>query len=116
MKASDDPASDDFKPDDLKPDDSKLIIEGITTEGDIFRPSDWADRVSGQLATFKNQRMAYSPLLKPGVKNGHKCVIIDEQLKISDPALYQELLDFAQMNHLKMCHEIDDGMEEVPPH
>ena len=91
--------------------DHKLVIEGITEEGETFRPSDWAERMSGQLATFHHHRMTYSPLLKPGVKNGIKCVIVDDKLKDSDPDLYQEILEFAKSNHLRMCDDID-GVDE----
>lgn len=82
--------------------DSHVVIEGVTEEGQIFRPSDWAERVSGRLATFHNQRIIYSPLLKPGMKNGNTCVYINEELKESNPALYQQLLEFAKNNKLKV--------------
>lgn len=91
-----------------KHDKHKTIIEGVTTEGETFRPSDWAERISGKLATFRNQRMVYSPLLTPSVKNGHKCVIVDDILKESDPELYAQLIDFAKTNHLVVCDEIED--------
>jgi len=81
---------------------SQLIIEGVTEEGKKFRPSDWAERVSGRLATFRNQRIIYSPLLKPGVKDGNKCVFIDEKLKETNPELYNQLLEFAKRNKLKV--------------
>ena len=42
----------------------KIIIEGVTTQGKEFRPSDWAERMSGALASFKNSRIHYSPLLQ----------------------------------------------------
>jgi hypothetical protein len=82
--------------------DSKLVIEGITDEGKPFRPSDWAERVSGRLATFHKQRIIYSPLLKPGMKDGNKCVFIDEKLKETNPELYNQLLEFAKRNKLKV--------------
>ncbi len=87
----------------------KTVIEGITTEGDTFRPSDWAERISGKLATFHDRRMVYSPLLTPSIKNGHKCVIVDDVLKVSNPELYAQLIDFAKTNHLVICDEIEDG-------
>jgi len=82
--------------------DSHIIIEGVTEAGEQFRPSDWAERVSGPLATFHNQRIIYSPLLKPGVKDGNKCVYVNEELKAKNPELYQELLNFAKINKLKV--------------
>jgi len=86
---------------DKKP-DSHIIIEGVTEGGEKFRPSDWAERVSGPLATFHNQRILYSPLLTPGVKDGNSCVYVNEALKTQNPKLYEELLNFAKMNKLKV--------------
>ena len=85
----------------------KIIIEGITEEGHKFRPSDWAERVSGNLSTIKKNRIQYSPMLQPSVKDGNKCVLIDERLKETNPELYKYLMDFAKKNKLKLCGEDD---------
>lgn len=77
-----------------------LIIEGKTQQGQKFHPSDWAERMSGSLSTFRNRRIIYSPLLRPAVKNGNKCVILDEALKKNHPSLYKSILEFAQKNNL----------------
>lgn len=88
--------------------DKKIIIEGITEKGEQFRPSDWAERMSGSLATFPNRRIHYSPLLQPTVNDeGYKCVLLDPALKKSNPALYNSILEFAQKNNLKICKEDD---------
>jgi hypothetical protein len=88
----------------------KIVIEGITEKGEKFRPSDWAERVSGHLLTVKNHRMYYSPLLKPSVQpSGHKCLVLDHTLKSSNPELYKHIIDFASTNNLKMCE--DDNYE-----
>lgn len=87
---------------------SKIIIEGITEDGQLFRPSDWAERMSGSLSTFRNHRIYYSPLLKPIVQNEIKCVILDKSLKESNPVLYEDILAFARKNKLKICGEDKD--------
>ena len=86
---------------------SKIIIEGITETGEPFRPSDWAERVSGSLSTFRNHRVHYSPLLRPSIQNENSCVILDKALKESNPALYEHILEFARQNKLKICREDD---------
>lgn len=86
----------------------KIIIEGVTESGETFRPSDWAERMSGQLSTFHKRRMQYSPLLQPSVKDGRRCVLLDPKLKESNPELYHSILEFAHTNHLKICGEEDD--------
>ncbi|AHE66358.1 DUF3579 domain-containing protein [Legionella oakridgensis] len=86
--------------------DKKIIIEGVTEHGKPFRPSDWAERMSGTMATFKNSRIHYSPLLQPSVNHeGYKCVLLDPKLKDSSPQIYQAILDFAKANNLKICGE-----------
>lgn len=85
----------------------RIIIEGITNSGATFRPSDWAERMSGTLCTFKGHRIQYSPLLQPMSKNGHSCIMLDPALKNSNPTLYHSILEFAKSNNLKICKEDD---------
>jgi hypothetical protein len=85
----------------------KIIIEGVTESGETFRPSDWAERMSGKLSTFRKRRIHYSPMLQPSMKNGHKCVVLDPNLKKSNPDLYASIMKFAKANKLKICDEED---------
>ncbi|KTD75571.1 DUF3579 domain-containing protein [Legionella waltersii] len=83
-----------------------IVIQGITPQGKTFRPSDWAERMSGTLAVFKNNRIAYSPLLQPSVNSdGYKCVLLDPKLKESSPQVYKGIMEFAKANNLKICGE-----------
>jgi hypothetical protein len=91
---------------------AKIIIEGITLEGRTFRPSDWAERISGRLATFHNHRMLYSPLLRPAVRNGYKCVIMDPALKQENPELFAHMLEFARVNNLRVVRENDETNDQ----
>lgn len=89
-----------------KSEKKKIIIEGVTAQGKTFRPSDWAERMSGAMASFKNSRIQYSPLLQPLVNTeGYKCIMLDPTLKESSPQIYQAILDFAKENNLKICGE-----------
>ena len=84
----------------------KIIIEGVDADsGEIFRPSNWAERMSESMSTFNKRRIHYSPLLQPTTQNGHQCVVLDPKLKASNPVLYQSILDFAKNNHLKICND-----------
>lgn len=91
-------------------DDNKtIVIEGVTKEGQKFRPSDWAERMSGKLATFNNRRISYSPMLQPSVNpEGNKCVLLDKSLKKSNPELYNSILQFAKLNNLNICDDDDE--------
>jgi len=91
--------------------DKKIIIEGITDTGETFRPSNWAERMSGSLSTFRNRRIVYSPMLQPVYKDGYNCVALDPTLKETNPELYQSILNFAEKNHLRICNEDDETSE-----
>ncbi len=89
----------------------KIIIEGVTESGERFRPSDWAERLSGRAAHTQHRRLVYSPMLQPSYKDGSKCVILDMALEKSNPKLYHSILAFAKLNRLKMWEMTDDAAE-----
>ncbi len=81
----------------------EIVIQGVTESGDTFRPSDWAERLSGMLSVFSDDGyLAYSPFLKPIMAGGVRCVAIDRELERRDPPAYAFLLQFARDNQLKM--------------
>lgn len=82
---------------------STIIIEGQTKEGRKFRPSDWAERMSGVLSTFgKDHRIHYSAMLQPLSVNGIKCVALDGSLREEHPELFNHIMEFAEMNKLNV--------------
>ncbi len=83
----------------------RFIIKGITENGEKFRPSDWAERMCGNLCTFRNRRMMYSPLLRPAVIDGCKCIIINAALSETNPNLFEQLFEFAKKNKLSFTEE-----------
>lgn len=81
----------------------KIVIQGVTESGEKFRPSNWAERMSGKLSTFKNHRVRYSPMLRPIMKEGYHCIMLDENLKQSNPTLYNSIMEFAKKHKLRIC-------------
>ena len=83
-----------------------IIIEGVTADGRKFRPSDWAERMSGALSTFgKDHRMHYSPRLRPISLNGVKCVVVDAALEQTHPEVWRYVMAFATINNLNIRHQ-----------
>jgi len=80
---------------------ARIIIQGITTNGRAFRPSDWAERLCGIMSTFaRDQQMRYSPFVRPMMLDGVRCVIVDAALADVEPRAYRFMLDFAKDNEL----------------
>lgn len=80
---------------------SDLIIKGVTTAGRKFRPSDWAERLSGVLSEFgADNRISYSPYVRPVTIDGINCVVVAKKLQEVDQRAYQFVMGFAQDNDL----------------
>ncbi len=89
---------------------NELIIRGVTSNGKTFRPSDWAERLAGILSTFdEDNRLGYSPCVRPTTFDGIRCVIVSKRLKQLDERAYNFVLGFGRENDLI----IEDG--DAPP-
>ncbi len=83
----------------------KVIIQGLTKEGGKFRPSDWAERLCGAVASYgPGRRIIFHPNVKLGAIEGVKCVFIDASLEEDDAMLFEFLTDFADENNLQIMH------------
>jgi len=81
----------------------EVIIRGITRQGKIFRPSDWADRLASILSQVgHDNRLRYSTQLCPVTREGVRCVVIQRILEAEDPRMFKFLLDFADSNELEV--------------
>jgi uncharacterized protein DUF3579 len=88
-----------------------IIIRGITASGRTFRPSDWAERLAGVLSTFdEDNRLGYSPCVRPTTIDGVKCVIVGKRLKEIDERAYNFVIGFGRENDLV----IEDGDAPQP--
>ncbi len=82
---------------------TEVVIVGATTIGKTFRPSDWAERLCGMMSIFgEEQRLSYSPYLKPVLSEHVKCVVVDSALRTIDPAAFRFLMDFVHDNELTL--------------
>jgi hypothetical protein len=81
------------------------VLWGLTTAGRRFRPSDWAERLAGLTSQFgHDQRLAYSPLVRPLTLAGHKAVIVRRALAELEPRFWTFLLRFAEDNDLVVTY------------
>jgi hypothetical protein len=92
-----------------------IVIIGITESGAPFRPSDWAERLCGVMSLFgEDQRISYSPFVRPIRSAGVRCVAVDVQLERLRPDAFEFLLGFARDNELRLRRERDTPRPQVP--
>jgi len=88
----------------------EIVIVGVTRNGQTFRPGDWAERLCGCMSLFgKDQRINYSPYLKPIIAAGIKRVVIERRLQETNPEAFSFLMSFAHDNEL----QVREGRHQV---
>ena len=93
----------------------KIVIEGFTLDGKVFRPSDWIERLIDTVSSYGEDRRSrprsYSgpdrrrrqvDFLQAQMINGRKCLVVDTRLRDANPAAYRFLQEFIQNNRLRM--------------
>jgi hypothetical protein len=86
-----------------------FIIQGLTSAGRPFRPSDWADRLCGIMSRFHpdqvggfDRHLRYSPYVTPALIEEVRSVLVDHRLHALEPLAYFFLRDFARDNDLRV--------------
>ncbi|SOE48954.1 PhnO-related protein [plant metagenome] len=84
----------------------QFILHGVTQDGHRFRPSDWAERLAGVMASFRppgaaGNHLTYSPYVVPVLIDGERCVVVDQRLRDLEPLAWKFVMDFARDNGLK---------------
>ncbi len=81
-----------------------FVIRSVRNDGSKFRPGDWIERISATLASFNTIPVAknVSRGAKPCVIDGEKCLVVESQLAISNPAAYEFIMSFAYSNDLRI--------------
>ena len=105
---------------------NEYLIQGLTEDGETFRPSDWAERLCGVLVSFCPEildaetesqdgairRPAYSPYVRPITLNNIKCVAVDKKLGELAPMAFNFVMNFAKDNHLHIIEAC--ALPDVP--
>lgn len=82
------------------------LILGITPTGRPFRPSDWAERLCGALASHDSTgRWVYSDHAQPVLHQGQIGIRVEKVLHEINPAAYRFMMQFAINNQLRILPE-----------
>lgn len=80
-------------------------ILGITHDGKVFRPGDWAERLAGVITLFVRERrparsVASTWLAVPFVDGNLKCLTVSGELAQVCPEAFEFVMRFAKDNEL----------------
>jgi len=88
----------------------EVFIQGVTSDGRAFRPSDWAERLAGAMSCFRPggparsavAHIGYSPYCVPTSMGNVKCVVVNEALRDLEPMAWDFVMNFAKDNDLQV--------------
>jgi hypothetical protein len=86
----------------------QFYIHGVSHDGRVFRPSDWAERLAGAMSSFRpggpstgiGAFIGYSPYCVPQLVEGVRCVLVSEALREIEPMAWDFVMNFARDNEL----------------
>ncbi len=81
--------------------DARWVIQGITAEGELFRPSDWAQRLAGVAGEVgRDHRIRFHPLVGPARVGEGNALVMRCGIEQQAPELFAYLMAFAHSNRL----------------
>jgi hypothetical protein len=92
----------------VTPSSKEVFIQGVTSSGKTFRPSDWAERLAGVMSSFRpggarpGSHLSYSPWCIPTTMGGVKCVVVHRDLRDHEPMAWDFVMNFARDNDLQL--------------
>ena len=87
---------------------NEVVILGVTRSGQVFRPSDWAERLAGVISSIRpapanpGDHFSYSPWCVPNSFNGQKCVVVHTNIREANVMAWDFLMGFAKDNYLQI--------------
>ncbi|MGI4778553.1 MAG: DUF3579 domain-containing protein [Janthinobacterium lividum] len=103
----------------ISPSAKEVFIQGLTSDGRAFRPSDWAERLAGVMSSFRpggatpGSHLSYSPWCVPTSIGGTKCVIVNTDLREHNVMAWDFVMNFARDNDLQIVEAC--LVPDVPP-
>lgn len=94
----------------VKSEDCRTIIQGMKEDGEKFRPSDWMERISSQIAQYgeAGKSLRYRDCARPRIINGEKCLVIEHRLAEKDQEAYRFVKGFAESHQLQIREECEE--------
>lgn len=99
-----------------------FIIQGLTQDGKTFRPSDWAERLCGVMASVcpgeqsggsRSNIRSFCPYVTCCIHNGVVSVLVDPALKEVSILAFHFIVGFAKDNQLQVKSALEINSELI---
>ena len=80
---------------------AEFVVQGITAEGEVFRPPDWAERLCDKLSRAgADGRKAYPSYVRPVISEGIRSLVVRASLQKDNVQAFELIKQFIAENRL----------------
>jgi hypothetical protein len=82
---------------------AEFVVHGITVDGEIFQPQEWAQQLCNKLGTTATDgRPRYSSYVRPVKVDGVACVVVCYSLETVDEKAFRMIKQFVAEHRLQV--------------
>jgi hypothetical protein len=79
---------------------AEFVVQGITVDGELFQPPDWAQQLCSKLETTGTAGLPYSSYVRPVMVNGVAAVVVRVSLQLADEKAFEKIKRFVAEHRL----------------
>ena len=82
---------------------AEFVVQGITTDGELFQSPEWAEQLCNSLGrTSPDGRLLYSSYVRPVIVDGVASVVVRVSLQLADEKAFETIKQFVTENRLQV--------------
>lgn len=81
---------------------AEFVVQGITIDGEVLQPPEWAEQLCSRLAATGSDGRLYSSHMRPVVVNGVQSVVVRVSLKLVDEKAFDTIKQFVAEHRLQV--------------
>ena len=82
---------------------AEFVVQGITLEGEIFTPEDWAEGLRDSLSSMgQAKNLNFSSYVRPVLSERIKCLVVRVSLETANIQAFQLIKQYIADHHLRV--------------
>jgi hypothetical protein len=87
----------------MLPGGAEFVVQGITVDGEVFQPPEWAEQLCGRLGMMAgHDERFYSAHIRPIVANGVQSLVVRLSLELVDERAFATIKQFVAEHRLQV--------------
>ncbi|MBI5889929.1 MAG: DUF3579 domain-containing protein [Nitrosomonadales bacterium] len=79
---------------------AEFVVQGVTVEGELCQPPEWAQQLCNTLAATGTEGLPYSSYVRPVMVDGVAAVVVRVSLQLADEQAFEKIRRFVAEHRL----------------